>query len=76
VLLDGLLEVLRDPHQRVQPGQRFLEDHPQLGAAQRSGLLVGHLQDVVALEEHFPVAFGALREQPHQSAAERRLAAP
>ncbi len=26
-------EVIGDPHQRVQPGQRLLEDHRQLGAA-------------------------------------------
>ena len=30
VLLDRLLEVLGDPHQRVQTRQRLLEDHAEL----------------------------------------------
>ena len=75
VLLDGLLEVLGDPHQRVQPGQRLLEDHAELGAAQPVGVLRRSSQDVRALEEHLAVALGALRQQTHQAAAERRLAA-
>src|SRR4051794_8484477 len=76
VLLDRLLEVLRDAHQGVQPGQRLLEDHPQLASSQRVRRLGAQREDVAPAEQHLPVALGTLRQQTHQSAPERGLAAP
>src|SRR6478736_1296101 len=65
----------RDPHEGVQAGQRLLEDHPELATPQLVGGLLVEREDVSAPEQHLPVALGALGQEPHQAAAERRLAA-
>ncbi len=75
VRLQGLGEVLADPHQRVQPGQRLLEDHAQVAPAHGVLLLRLELEHVDAAEPELPVARAALGQQPDQAAAERGLAA-
>src|SRR5664279_1819620 len=75
VRLQGLLEVLGDPHQRVQPGQRLLEDHPQLGSALGEQLPPRDREQILALEAQLAVHFGTLRQQAEQAATEGRLAA-
>ena len=75
VLLERLAEVILDPHQRVQPCHRLLEDQPELGPAEPPELLRREPDEVAPAVEHLAVRGGALGQQPEDAAAERRLAA-
>ncbi len=65
VLLERLREVLLDPHQRIQPRHRLLEDQAELGPAQPPQL--GRRQ---------PDEVAALVERPRRPRARRRGSRP
>ena len=73
--LERLGEVVADPHQRVQPGQRLLEDHAEVAAAHGVLLLRLELEHVGAAESQLAVAGAPVGQQPDQAASQRRLAA-
>jgi hypothetical protein len=75
VLFERLAKVVLDPHQRVQPRHRLLEDQAELGTAQSRELLRGHPDQIPAAVEHLAAGGGALGEQPEHAAPERRLPA-
>ena len=75
MLLERLPEVILDPHQRVQPGHRLLEDQPEVGTAEPTQLPVGHADEVPAAVDHLAVGDRSVRQQPEDAPAERRLAA-
>jgi hypothetical protein len=58
---DRLHELSADPVEGMQRGERVLEDHRDLPAAHVAQLLVGHRQQVAALEEHLPAEVGVAR---------------
>ena len=64
-----------DLHGRVQAGERVLEDHADLRAAQFAHRRGGHLCEVLALQEHRPRGHApALGEQAHQGQGRHGLA--
>src|SRR3954447_5933165 len=76
VLLQRLLEVVLDPHQRIETRHRLLEDEAEVGPTKLAELLRGHADEVPAAIDDRAVGFCALREQSEDPASERRLAAP
>ena len=75
MLLERLLEVILDPHQRIQPRHRLLEDEPKVGTAQPAQVARRHGHEVAAVVQHLAVRARSLGQQPEDAAAERRLPA-
>src|SRR6185295_18923694 len=71
-----LAEVILDPHERVEPRHRLLEDQPDLRAAELAQPPPREAGDVLALDAHLAVHDRAVRQEAHDAAPERRLPAP
>ena len=70
-----LAHLKTDLHSRVQGGQRILEDHADLGAAQLALLLEGQLGEVLAVEDDRAGGdLAALGEQAHEGQGRHGLA--
>ena len=73
--LDGLDELMADRIERIEAGQRVLEDGADAGAAHLAHLLVGQIVDAPALEADFAAGNAARRfEQADDGSAGQRLA--
>jgi hypothetical protein len=75
VLLERLLEVIRDAQERIQPRHGFLKDETELRPAQLAEFGGRELDEVAAVEIDLAVGSGPVGQQPEDAAAERRLAA-
>ena len=76
VLLERLLEVLGDPHQRIQPCHRLLEDQAELRAAEAAEVFCGEARRGSGRRRcTSPSARAPFGQQTEDAAAERRLAA-
>ena len=75
---DRLDDLRADAVQRVQRGERVLEDHRDLVAAQRAQVPLGERQQVAPLEQMRPltVAPSAARQPEHGSARTTVLPEP
>jgi hypothetical protein len=75
--LDGLDQLLAHGEERVEAGQRVLEDGADLAPADPSDLLVGQVVDALALEPDRAAGDAARRvEEPDDRHAGERLAGP
>ena len=72
---DRLADLVADREQRVQRGHRVLQDHRDPPAAHLLHLLIGFLQQILALEHH-PAADDARggRQHAHDGESEGALA--
>ena len=68
-------EVVRDPHERVEPGHRLLEDEADRGPRSSRISALGGLDEVAPFEVDVTVPAGAHGQQAEDPAAEGRLAA-
>ena len=66
VRADRLGDLITDPEHRVERRHRVLEDHRHLAAADLAELVLGHREQVAALEDRFAAhdPAGRLRDQP------------
>src|SRR5918999_855274 len=70
-----LLELLADGVERIERGQRILEDHADLAAADAAQLFVRQLVDAPAFEPHLAAGDASGRlEQPDDGEAGNRFA--
>ena len=73
---DGLDDLVADGEARIERGHRLLEDHRQPVAAQVAQGLVGHLEQIEAVEPDRAGDLGRVfRQQPHDGERRHALAA-
>ena len=76
VRLNGLDDLVADPHHRVQAGRRLLKDHADAPAAHRTHARFGQREHVGAFERDLAVRdVAVLGQQPHQRKRSHALAA-
>ncbi|MND89246.1 hypothetical protein D3C80_812980 [compost metagenome] len=72
----AFLDLPADRHQRIERGDRFLEDHRQLGAAQQPAAFFADADQIGTAELNpAPVYPRHLGKQPHHGKGGHRLAA-
>jgi hypothetical protein len=67
--------VILDPHERVEPRHRLLEDEADLGSAEPTHLAVAEPDQVAALIPDLAGASCPARQQAEDAAAQSRLPA-
>ena len=67
--------MILDPHERVEPRHRLLEDEADLRPAEPAHVALAETDQVAALVTDFTGPRGSARQQADDAAAERRLPA-
>ena len=75
VVLDDFQDLIANRHYRIQGGHRVLENHRDLASAHMTHFLFGQAQQVDTFIENLTRCdlSRRLRDQPHNSAGQRRL---